>query len=419
MRQGIEEAVTELLGSNVPHFDPRDGDLAEAVFRVADGLLHEFPDGEFAPGSGGTHTVEINRSIPLFTQLSIKLARSKAAVRLIQKPVRVSVVFAMYKEHTRMLRPDEHPHGEDFLLRKIAQLHWLFDDTPVEWRLIAVDDGCPEGSGLLAQKILKERAPDEPITVLFLKDALAEELEVVSPMTMVSESQKGGSIIFGMWHAAVRHPKNHLVVFTDADLSVDLGQTGLLVDGILRNNKNAAIASRRQPESAVVKTGHRNTRGKLFIYLWKGLLGPLRYITDTQCGFKAFRAEQLLENIETIAEKGFAFDLELLLVTELGRSQSIEKVPIAWIDSEAASTTTDLEPYLSMLRSAVAMYRKYLPQDPKSNSIAQLIEDMTESDWTYLSEHIPGKIAEADPRKFGEPMLTTIEELVSIAKRSG
>jgi hypothetical protein len=112
---------------------------------------------------------------------------------------------------------------------------------------------------------------------------------------------------------------NLSVVYTDADLSTNLSQVGLLIDGIERGGADAAIGSRRQPTSVAVKRGQRNVRGKLFIFLWKRLLSPLRYITDTQCGFKVFRAEVVRDMLADVREKKFAFDLELLLKTELRR----------------------------------------------------------------------------------------------------
>ena len=220
-----------------------------------------------------------------------------------------------------MLRPDQHPHGEDCLVRKIEQLRWLFDDVaPVTWSVLIVDDGCPEGSGQLAQRIVDEQCPDAPVRVIFLEDAINQGLPITHPMQSAAESQKGGSIVYGMWTAAQKQHERHIVVFTDADLSVHLGQTGLLIDGIVQEKKDAAIGSRRETTSVVVKTGHRNTRGKLFIYLWKGLMHPLHYITDTQCGFKAFTVETVRDVFTDPFEKRFAFDIELLLKTELQRS---------------------------------------------------------------------------------------------------
>ena len=62
--------------------------------------------------------------------LAIKLAKSKKALQTIKKKIHLSVVFAIYKEHQRILTSGEHPFGEDFLMKKIEQLNWLFDGKP-------------------------------------------------------------------------------------------------------------------------------------------------------------------------------------------------------------------------------------------------------------------------------------------------
>ncbi len=345
--------------------------------------------------------------------LALKLARSKAIVRALEQPLHVSFVMAVYKEHTRLLRPDQHPHGEDCLVKKIEQLRWLFDASAyATWSVFIVDDGCPEGSGLLAKEILAARCPDAPVRVLFLQDALDSGLAITRPMKSTADSQKGGSIVFGMWTAAERRDERHIVVFTDADLSVNVAQTGLLIDGILGEKKDAAIGSRRETTSVVVKSGHRNIRGKLFIYLWKGLIEPLNYITDTQCGFKAFTAETVHDVLTDLIEKRFAFDIELLLKTELRRGKSIAKIPIAWIDSEAASTATGLQPYLSMLQAVAGMYRRYLPADREADRLAAMIASMTESEWEYLSNHVPSAIADGDPLEFDRTRDVTVDGLI-------
>ena len=103
--------------------------------------------------------------------------------------------------------------------------------------------------------------------------------------------------------AAERDRSNHVVVFTDADLSTHLGQIGLLVAPIVQDGYDAAIGSRREPMSVVIKSGARNLRGKLFIYLWKRLIPKLSPIVDTQCGFKAFRADVARGIVEDTVEK--------------------------------------------------------------------------------------------------------------------
>ena len=354
-------------------------------------------------------------AIQVAVRLALKLAASRAAVREIPEPVHLSVVFAVYREHTRILRPEEHEHGEDFLRRKLSQLEWLFERTPRHsWDLTVVDDGCPEGSGALAQAILNE-SPDVQARVLYLDQAIGDRLPIVAGLRTTDDSRKGGSIRYGMWEASRRDRQNHVVLFTDADLSTHLAQAGLLLDPIIRENQTVAIGSRRHPASVVLKEGTRNNRGKLFIYLWKRIIPQLRGITDTQCGFKAFRSDTMRTWIEDVTENGFAFDIEFLLRAERTTPGSISTVPVAWIDSDAASTTTDLQPYLPMLQSVSRFYRQILPPDPTAETFASLIESLSQADFERLLQRIPIEIASRDPADFDEFAGVTAAELARLA----
>ncbi len=340
---------------------------------------------------------------PLLVHLAVKLARARSIVAGISDPWHTSVVFAVYKETARIRPKSESEHGEDFLAQKISQLEWLFDGHPhLTWDLTIVDDGCPDGSGALAARILRERFPEAPARVLHLEDAIRREDPVTRPMESTADSQKGGSILLGFDESAREPISNHIVLFTDADLSTHLGQVGLLLEPIVHRGADAAIASRREPTSIVVKKGRRNVRGKLFIYLWKRMLAGLGQIVDTQCGFKAWRAEVARDIGRDTLEKKFAFDIELLLKTELRRSGSIAKVPIAWIDSEAASTTTDLQPYLPMLKSVARMRRRYLPPDTEAEAFAAFVDRLDEESFARLLDDVPAGIAEREPADFGE-----------------
>ena len=344
---------------------------------------------------------ENNSTSATLPLLAVKLARSKRIVESYNEPLKVSVVFAVYKEQNRIRTKAEHHHGEDFLLRKVSQLNWLFSDTQVEWELIVVDDGCPENSGRIAQEIIEENNLAEKVKVLFLQNAIDQNLSITKGIRSTDESRKGGSIIYGMWHASQKsNSNNHIILFTDADLSTHLGQTGLLLGPIIKVGMSVTIGSRRETDSVVVKQGSRNDRGKLFIYLWKRLVPELSYLIDTQCGFKAFRKETVAAIVDNMIERKFAFDIELLLKTELRQSNSIAKVGIAWIDSEAASTTTDLQPYLSMLKAIAAMYRKYIIPNPESDSFASFIERINEADFQRLLTKIPSEITSREPIEF-------------------
>ncbi len=352
----------------------------------------------------------------VFLLLSLKIAKSKLLVSKITEPLLISVVFAVYKEHNRILKKHEHPHGEDFLLRKVKQLQWLFENQPlITWELIIVDDGCPEGSGKIAQNIIDKNKLNDKARVLFLADAIEQGHPVTITMNSTNDSQKGGSIVYGMWDAVQQKKvKDQIVIYTDADLSTHLGQVMLLVDPLLNQKKLAAIGSRRETHSVVIKKGVRNNRGKLFIYLWKRLIPNLGDIVDTQCGFKAFKAEIIPNIIEDLIEKKFAFDIELLLKTELHRKGSIIKIPIAWIDSEEASTTTDLQPYLPMLKSIAMMNRRYFLKEGQPNEFASFIDSLTQEGFDKLLDNIPPNIINRNPDEFTEYDQVRVEDFLRI-----
>jgi hypothetical protein len=362
---------------------------------------------------------EASPDAPVLVRLAMKLAQSRMRVAALHESLRVSIVFAMYKEHNRLRTQAEHPHGEDFLVRKVEQVEWLLAGLPAaRWEMLVVDDGCPEKCGEIAQQIVNARGLGDRVRVLFLQDAIDTGHPLARGLRSTDDSQKGGSVEYGMSVAAEDDSQSHVVVFTDADLSTHLGQLGLLIDPILRGGFDAAIGSRREPLSVVIKGGARNTRGKLFIYLWKRLIPELSPIVDTQCGFKAFRADVAKAIVRDTVEKRFAFDIELLLRTVLARPASIERVPIAWIDSEAASTTKELQPYLAMLQSIVRIANRYLPERSQAAGFAELVESLDDASWNRLSSEVPTEIAERAPLEFEEFDAVTAEQLRQIALSS-
>jgi hypothetical protein len=326
----------------------------------------------------------------LFSHSALKIAKSKKLLSELKGKIHITVVFAMFKEHKRILKKEDYEHGEDFLLVKAEQMDMLTKDFEnISWNMILVDDGCPEKSGEIAEKLIKDSYHGNNIEVLYLRDAIDKKLDVVKNLKHADDSRKGGSILYGMWKAVQKKYENHIVMYTDADLSTHLGQSGLLIHSILSNGTYAAIGSRREVESVVVKSDARDLRGKLFIYVWKRMLRRLNYIVDSQCGFKAFKADIVEELINDNIEYKFAFDLELILKTDLLKRLSVDKIPIAWIDSDDESTTTDIRPYLPMLKSIAKMYHKYLPANAEAHQFAFFIKDMTEHQWSILVENVP------------------------------
>jgi len=351
----------------------------------------------------------------LISHSAVKITKSKQILSEISNKLHLTILFAVYKEHNRILTKDEHDHGEDFLIKKIKQMEDLTDEFDnITWDMIIVDDGCPENSGKIAERILKERYKGDNVEVLYLQDAINENNPVVKGIKTTDDSRKGGSIEYGMWYAANKNINNHIIIYTDADLSTHLGQCGLLVNGIINEDKNVSIGSRREPESVVLKPGDRNLRGKLFIYFWKRMLKRLNYVVDTQCGFKAFNVETIKEVILNNDEKKFAFDIELLLKTDIFKRESIHKAPIAWIDSSKASTTTDLQPYLDMLKAIVKMYHKYVAANAESHMFAYFVKSLTEEQWNILVEHVPEGIQIKSPIHYDIYSETKVSDFMKI-----
>ena len=394
--------LSKLAKSSPPEFSATIPDHQEFVQQAAVSILED--KSGISPEEAENVLTKYADQVPLALHLGAKLARSRQVITELSQPIHVDVVFAAYKENNRILRPEEHPSGEDFLRRKVAQLNWLGEASKhFHWHMTAVDDGCPEKCGDIIENLAKKEGYEE-VSVLRLSDAIDKKLPVAAGLSSTDDSRKGGSILYGMWNASCKNPEaDHVIVFTDADLSTHLGQVGLLVDPIINQGKDVAIGSRREANSIVVKQGTRNVRGKLFIYLWKRMLSPaLSEVVDTQCGFKGFRASKVKAVVEDCLEYGFAFDVELLLKSELQNSRGIAKSAIAWIDSEAESTTTALSPYLNMLKSIAAMSRKYLPAQESGNAFALLVESLDEENWNRLVDRTPSAIANGDPLTFEE-----------------
>ncbi len=408
------------LSRDLTKNDPADLDLTDPVhlnrtYAVADALLDSGADQDQLRQLE-SDLISNEADIPLLLHVAAKMAVSRRIIQNLSGPAHLSVVFAVYKEHQRILPPDQVAGGEDFLVRKVKQLEWLFAGRDeLTWDMIVVDDGCPEGSGRIAMEIVETRNWSKRVRVLFLAEAIAAGVPVTAPLTTADDSRKGGSIALGMWAAAETIRDNHVIVFTDADLSTHLGQTGLLMGEILNGGCDAAIGSRREPNSVVIKKGVRNTRGKLFIYLWKRIIGILPDVVDTQCGFKGFTASVIREIGGDLLEKKFAFDIELLIKVRLRRQDSIARVPVAWIDSEALSTTTDIQPYLPMLQAIVGMYRAYLPAEDHAEGFAAFIESLDEQAWNRLVENIPAGITQREPAEFGGFSGVSADELRAAA----
>eukprot|EP01006_Ploeotia_vitrea_P067431 TRINITY_DN97227_c0_g1_i1.p1 TRINITY_DN97227_c0_g1~~TRINITY_DN97227_c0_g1_i1.p1 ORF type:complete len:449 (-),score=63.99 TRINITY_DN97227_c0_g1_i1:232-1551(-) len=316
---------------------------------------------------------------PDVLHLALKVALSKRAVQQLPK-FRCTVVFAMYNEKQRMSTKAECPTGEDFVRVKFQQMNFLFQGTEHEWEVVGVDDGCPQNSAALMQDII-DNDQLKNMKVLRLQDAIDQKLPIAKLLKTTDDSRKGGAILYGLWDACKRHqqsPVPHYVLYTDADNSVDIAMSGLLINA-LKGDSVCSIGARYGQPTAVRRNGvstdnaedphARQIHVSLRHRLRQCILPPLFNIADTQIGFKCMKAAALEPVLEDVTTMGFSFDMELLLrVAQRAKeanevTQPLVAVPTCYIDSTAASTfyegTTSedavCKPYFKMIDEMLRM----------------------------------------------------------------
>jgi dolichyl-phosphate beta-glucosyltransferase len=123
---------------------------------------------------------------------------------------------------------------------------------------------------------------------------------------------KGFAVRTGMLQA-----RGQIVFFMDLDLSTPLAEVLKFLAHFQEHPEiDVLIGSRQHPESQILKRQNpiRNRMGKTFnlFVQWMAIKG----ITDTQCGFKAFRAKCVAPIFSRQTIDGFSFDVEVLLLAQ-------------------------------------------------------------------------------------------------------
>ena len=344
------EPTIAMLSKNLPdEIDLTDSSQDNLFFEAATDLLNKYPETSALQNLDRWITSRPEKYKNAMLLVS-KQALSKMYVKQIDYPLHVSLVLAMYNEHNR-IRPksSDNPNGEDFVRRKMKQMEWLLKDSPLNFNMILVDDGCPKQSGKKAQEII-EKEGYKNVKVLYLDDGIKRQSVVIKGLKSTSDSRKGGSIQFGMWQAVENYSegdKPHIVVFTDADMSAPVNEIGLLL-GKQDDKTMLTIASRY--DAGGICRGPWGKNGEVqglteFDRRMVGLRGLVfsklfpqtGKITDTQCGLKAFNAKLLRQILLKTKVRTFSFDIELLVLAA-STGTAIAFAPIYWHDSFAESS---------------------------------------------------------------------------------
>ncbi|TCM51089.1 glycosyl transferase family 2 [Rhizobium sp. PP-F2F-G48] len=317
--------------------------------------------------------LKITGNDEILTELVSFLARSRRFVLTISDALRIGVVFAVWKE-VRRLQPHspENPAGEDGLRAKVAELEWLFRDTPVTWSIYVVDDECPEGSLDVAQVIV-DQAGWKNVFLLRLRDALPASDLPLSKLDSASSSTKGGAILLGMQRAA--QDGHDYVMYTDCDNSNNLGQIGLFLRELIGNGNKAAIGDRRATH---ISEWHTTRESESYAnYIIKRVHALLDFdllLGDVTCPFKMFEREYLLALLERMDVFDFCVDFDIVGYLKTSRVP-VAIVPIVSVDSDLETTwiaLTNVKVWWQKLHGFIYVIEKYdLPHNAQAAALVR------------------------------------------------
>jgi dolichyl-phosphate beta-glucosyltransferase len=208
-------------------------------------------------------------------------------------PILLSMVIPAFNEGAR-------------LADGVARLQHAIDDGCIDrstTEFIVVDDGSSDDTADRARALLG----DHPL---------------VQVLSLPANRGKGAAV-----RAGVAAARGELIAFADADMAIDPSHTPDFVTAL--SHYDLAIGSRAATGSSVDRPSlQRSAMNRGFNALVNRLTGVS--LSDTQCGYKAFRAPVAKVLFHCTVTDRFAFDVEVLALSrQLGLS--IGEIPVHWL----------------------------------------------------------------------------------------
>jgi glycosyltransferase involved in cell wall biosynthesis len=234
----------------------------------------------------------------------------------------ISIIIPAYNEQVRL--PESLRRVEKYL----QESNWIFHE------ILIVDDGSTDRT-LEAAMTFAESNPN------------------IRVLRNPGNRGKGYSVRHGMLEAC-----GEWRLFSDADLSTPIEELEKLWCAVAKGKDQIAIGSRALDPSliGVHQPGYRETMGRFFNAVMRTATG-LR-ISDTQCGFKLFRADIAREVFARQTLERFGFDAEVLYIASR-RGYSIAEVPVRWnhVEGSKVGMLTGLHAFEELLEIRVNSLR--------------------------------------------------------------
>ncbi|MBI5087513.1 MAG: glycosyltransferase [Actinobacteria bacterium] len=187
----------------------------------------------------------------------------------------------------------------------ITTLHrYLSSSFPFTWRITIVDNA----------------STDDTLTVA---SALADRLQGVAVRHL---DRKGrGLALRDAWTSS----DATVCAYMDVDLSTGLDALLPLVAPLVTGHSDLAIGSRLAPGATVARGPRREIISRTYNVILRVVFA--NRFRDAQCGFKAIRTDVARLLVPAVADDGWFFDTELLLVAE-HNGLRVHEVPVDWVD---------------------------------------------------------------------------------------
>ena len=150
-----------------------------------------------------------------------------------------------------------------------------------------------------------------------------------------------------------------VLAFMDVDLSSDLSFFKVLIEPVYSGVADIAIGNRLGKSSSIIsRKAMRKAASHIYNFAARAILRTS--FDDHQCGFKAMRKDKFDIISNSLTERGFFFDTELLAIS-LRKGFKVVPIDIVWRDSEdskVALFSDSMKMFLDLLRLRGRLNRK-------------------------------------------------------------
>lgn len=192
--------------------------------------------------------------------------------------------------------------AEKFIVKSLSRVKNVLEQIKYPYEIICVVDGRTDNTFEVAQKFAKDK----------------KNIKVIGYLTNLG---KGHAVRFGMARA-----KGDIIGFIDAGIELNPNGLLMLLEHFEWYDADIIVGSKRHPASKVYYPWQRKILSFGYQMIVR-ILFDLK-VRDTQVGMKFFRREVLEKVLPRVLVKAFAFDIELLAVSNALGYKRIYEAPV-------------------------------------------------------------------------------------------